>query len=1062
MNGRRSVYAATPLLAILLCASVSDAATITVPAGGDLQAAITAARPGDTILLAPGATYVGNFKLPVHGGTEYVTIRSGASDALLPGVGQRISPAYAASLPKIVSSNNVAALRTAPGAAYWKLMFLELGPNANASGTALDLGDGSSAQYALSQVPHHFIVDRVFIHGSPIHGLRRGIGLNSADTTIINSHISDIKGIGQDTQAIGGWNGPGPYWIENNYLEAAGEVVMFGGDDPKIPGLTPSDIVFRGNVLSRPLSWRDPLVPAPTSPRASLTADGILAPGTYAYRVVARRVIGGMTARSLATAEASIVLGETGGVLVQWDAVPGATEYLVYGRTAGAQGQYWRTTGTSLVDAGTVAGTLGTVPTTATVWQVKNIFELKNARRVQADFNLLENNWAQAQTGDAVLFTPRNQYGTCTWCVVESVIFEHNVVRRTGGGIQILGWDDERPSARLNNVVVRHNEFSDMGSAWGGAGYFLYVIDGALDVTIDHNTVISTNGMGVIMADKRPAENFVFTNNVMRHNTYGIIGSDFGIGLSSITQYFPGGVFERNVFAGGSASRYPANNLFPTVASFEAHFVDYLNADYALVPGTDWAHAGTDGLDLGAIDAELPVVDPGPGTLAVTTTGLAPGMVDELYSVTLAATGGLPNYQWTLTAGSFPTGVLLNAATGEIEGVPTQSGAFNVTLRVTDGGGATASASFTLQIAPAIDPVDIITTSLPDGVATVPYAAALQATGGSGHYAWSLTSGTLPAGLGVTTTGVLQGTTTQTGQTVVTITVTDAADPRRQASRSFALTVRPKANVAPAVTLLTPAHGAVVPVGSTLTLAAAATDSDGAIARVDFFINDAKVASTPGSGVASAWVVPTAGTYTVRAVAVDNAGASSLGSSATVTTRSEIVVTMAQLTRMSGNYQAAADTTAAGGRALWNPNRGVKPRGALAAPTTVAEFEFYAEAGRPYQLWVRGRAEANSTDNDSVHLQFSNVVAAPIGSTLSLVVTLEDGQRAGVAGWGWQDHRYGIGRVAEPIVFTRTGVQTIRLQPREDGFMIDQIVLSPEQFKSAAPGALKNDTTIVQ
>jgi hypothetical protein len=145
MNGRRSVYAATPLLAILLCASVSDAATITVPAGGDLQAAITAARPGDTILLAPGATYVGNFKLPVHGGTEYVTIRSGASDALLPGVGQRISPAYAASLPKIVSPNNVAALRTAPGAAYWKLMFLELGPNANASGTALDLGDGSSA-----------------------------------------------------------------------------------------------------------------------------------------------------------------------------------------------------------------------------------------------------------------------------------------------------------------------------------------------------------------------------------------------------------------------------------------------------------------------------------------------------------------------------------------------------------------------------------------------------------------------------------------------------------------------------------------------------------------------------------------------------------------------------------------------------------------------------------------------------------------------------------------------------------------------------------------------------
>ena len=106
------------LVALCLCVSVLvrapsiDAATMTVNAGGDLQAAIDAAQPGDTILLAPGAVFTGNYTLPVKGGTAFITIRSAAPDASLPAAGMRIDPSYAGALPKIRSTQHGPAFRT--------------------------------------------------------------------------------------------------------------------------------------------------------------------------------------------------------------------------------------------------------------------------------------------------------------------------------------------------------------------------------------------------------------------------------------------------------------------------------------------------------------------------------------------------------------------------------------------------------------------------------------------------------------------------------------------------------------------------------------------------------------------------------------------------------------------------------------------------------------------------------------------------------------------------------------------------------------------------------------
>jgi hypothetical protein len=280
--------------------------------------------------------------------------------------------------------------------------------------------------------------------------------------------------------------------------------------------------------------------------------------------------------------------------------VPDATEYRVYGRGLGAANGYWTVKSPSFTDDGQPIAASGQ-PKSPTYWQVKNLLELKNARRVQIAQNLLENNWTQAQNGTAILFTPRADGGRCPWCVVEDVTFEYNVVRHVGSGFNILGIDDDSPSQQTNKIRIRHNEFVDMTKTWGGSGYFALIQGRPRDIVIDHNTIVSEGGGGVIQVDGPPVEGFVLTNNVARHNSYGIIGTGNAPGAGSIRRFFPNAVIARNVFAGGPASEYPPGNMFPSIAEFEAHFVDYRNGNFAVRPRSDWAGKGTDGIDLGAV-----------------------------------------------------------------------------------------------------------------------------------------------------------------------------------------------------------------------------------------------------------------------------------------------------------------------------------------------------------------------------------------------------------------------------------------------------------------------------
>ncbi|MFN7948939.1 MAG: hypothetical protein U0Z53_26535 [Blastocatellia bacterium] len=232
--------------------------TITVPAGGDLQSAIYNAQPGDVITLQAGATYTGNFTLPVKSGSNWIIIRTSTADSVLPAPGTRMTPDKSALLARVVSPNADAAMKTQSGAHHYRFIGLEftIGTGVSPNYGVVQFGAGDGSQSTLDAVPHDLIIDRCWIHGNPTGDVSRGVALNSASSAVIDSYISDCHGVGFDTQAIAGWNGPGPFKIVNNYLEGAAENVLFGGSDPHIANLVPSDIEFRQNYCTKPLSWK--------------------------------------------------------------------------------------------------------------------------------------------------------------------------------------------------------------------------------------------------------------------------------------------------------------------------------------------------------------------------------------------------------------------------------------------------------------------------------------------------------------------------------------------------------------------------------------------------------------------------------------------------------------------------------------------------------------------------------------------------------------------------------------------------------------------------------------
>ena len=227
--------------------------------GDNLQTYLNKANRGDEIVLPAGATFTGNFVLPAKSGSAangWILIRSNKT---LPPQGTRVTPANASLMPKIVTPAVAPALATAGGASGWWISGVEITvtPTLTAINYGLvSFGDGSSKQTSLSYVASDLVIERSYVHGATSSNLSRCIALNSARTAVMDSYIHECHLKGYDSQAIAGWNGPGPFKIVNNTLAGAGENVMFGGSDPRINGMIPSDIEIRRNYIYTPASWK--------------------------------------------------------------------------------------------------------------------------------------------------------------------------------------------------------------------------------------------------------------------------------------------------------------------------------------------------------------------------------------------------------------------------------------------------------------------------------------------------------------------------------------------------------------------------------------------------------------------------------------------------------------------------------------------------------------------------------------------------------------------------------------------------------------------------------------
>jgi hypothetical protein len=468
-------------------------------AGQDLQAALRTAKSGDTIILEAGASFTGPIVLPFKTGAgDYITIRTSGLNSISK-EDERIDPAaHARAMPKVIAPPNRAALVTESGAHHYKFVGVEFTTtNAGYVFNVIDLGSADYKSY--SQVPHHLVFDRCYVHSMGLNRARRGFALNSAETSIFNSHISGFAGAGDETQAIAGWNGPGPFRIVNNYLEGAGEVMLFGGGDPSIPGLVPSDIEVRRNHFRKPKEW--------------------------------------------------------------------------LGRAA-----------------------------------IKGTFELKNARRVT-----VEGNWIESEIlTTAIVLTVRNQSGKAPWSTLEDVEIRNNVVRHADSGVNFLGRDNDHSSQEAKRVRIANNLFINiLVNDPGNIPYFLQT-NGGRNLTVEHNTVQQAGN--VITGYGSPTRDFVFRNNIVQFNQYGIVcGSDrTECGRQNIfCNCFPGGVFRGNIFADnlgivaseGLEQKYPAGNYF--VSSFQRiGFADHAHEDWRLVKKNNGSNKTGDGKTPGAdVDA---------------------------------------------------------------------------------------------------------------------------------------------------------------------------------------------------------------------------------------------------------------------------------------------------------------------------------------------------------------------------------------------------------------------------------------------------------------------------
>lgn len=248
-------------------------------------------------------------------------------------------------------------------------------------------------------------------------------------------------------------------------------------------------------------------------------------------------------------------------------------------------------------------------------WDVKNIFELKNAQRVLVEGNVFDGCWPQNQTGYAIVITPRNSDNTAPWSCTKDITFRNNVVKNTYAGINILATDDTYDSPPTERVLVSNNlvladatNFSlGIGPShatllWNSAGG----AEPARYISFQHNTILHLGlGHSTCAIGDLPyyANELRFQSNICSQGVYGFKASGINPGTISLDPMLVSYTFDGNVLIlepgySDDPYTYPDDNYQPDDEP-DVGFTNYAGGDYSLSGGSIYKNVGTDGQDPG-------------------------------------------------------------------------------------------------------------------------------------------------------------------------------------------------------------------------------------------------------------------------------------------------------------------------------------------------------------------------------------------------------------------------------------------------------------------------------
>jgi hypothetical protein len=529
--------------------------TVTVNAGGDLQAALNSANCGDTVSLQAGATFSGKFELPAKNcdNGHWIIIRTSSPDSALPAEGERLTPCYAgiASLVgrpsyNCPSAKNVLAkiqvvsagdgpIKLSPGANFYRFIGLEVTRLTSVRGSArLITGQGTS---------DHIILDRSWLHGQRQDETNLGISLNGmTNAAVVDSYFSDFHCISRsgtctDSHAVSGGNSDthdGPFKIQDNFLEASSEGILFGGGEATT---SPSDIQILNNHFWKPWQWMK------GSPNFVGGPDG--SPFVVKNHLELKNAV-----RVLV--EANLLENNWGGFSQQGTAL-----------LLSPKNQH-RQDGTDVCP----------------LCQVTDV-TVRYARISHAGggFQL-----ATAISGDGVNGAPA--LAGERWSI-HDVVLDDLSTKYVGGGSAFLimnVW----PSNPLNSITINH-------------------------VTAFPDPTAHMLVLGNIHWTTAPMYGFVFTNNLIGTGRYPVWNSGgssscsyVDVPITSISKCFTTYTFSNNALIGTPpsfpASVWPSGNIFPQTSD-SVGFMNFNNANggnYELQPSSVYKNKGTDGKDLGA------------------------------------------------------------------------------------------------------------------------------------------------------------------------------------------------------------------------------------------------------------------------------------------------------------------------------------------------------------------------------------------------------------------------------------------------------------------------------